>query len=231
MIATIARLPKRVPSEEEQMRIERRKDNRLGPQHPEIFRLHRHWKNVLRLTGATIESRQFAADDNVWIERIGNDVTIFLRRNRSPVAECDLAFVTAAFDSDRTAFLLTAVKPIRKRVVRADVIQLRRRLVIPRAPALSAIHGDDRALVGPEKNDVGIIRIDPNILVIVATGRAAPAVPGFAAVRRFPTNDAGRVNDLRIFRIEPHHRQIAPANSEARARIISCPTPGLAAII
>src|SRR5207245_466023 len=100
---------------------------------------------------------------NVWIERIGSDVTIFLRRNRSPVAERDLAFAAATFDSDRTAFLLTAVKPIRKRVVRANVIQLRGRLVVPRAPALAAIHGNDRALVRAQQNDVGIIRIDPNI--------------------------------------------------------------------
>ena len=71
------------------------------------------------------QSRQFAADDDVWVERIGNDVTIFLSRNRAPVAEGDLALVAAAFDSDRTAFLLTAVKPIRKGVVSADVIQLR----------------------------------------------------------------------------------------------------------
>src|SRR6478736_152328 len=146
VIATIARLPKRVSSEKKQMRIERRKDNWLGPYHTEIFCLHRYWKNVLCLTSATIESCQFAADDDVGIERIGNDVTIFLRRNRSPVAESNLAIVAAAFDSDRTAFLLTAVKPIRKRVVRADMIQLRGRLVVPRAPALPAIHGDDRAL-------------------------------------------------------------------------------------
>src|SRR6476620_11418051 len=182
MIATIERLPKRVSSEKKQMRIERRKNNRLGPQHPKIFRLHRHWKNVLRLTGATIESRQFPADDDVWIEWIGNDITIFLRCNRSPVAGRNRAVVAAAFDSDRTAFLLTAVKPIRKRVVRADMIQLRGRLVVPRAPALPAIHGDDRALVRAQQNDVGSIRIDPNILIIVAAGRAAPAVPGFAAV-------------------------------------------------
>src|SRR6476620_6693029 len=95
VIATIARLPKRVSSEKKQMRIERRKDNRLGPQHPEIFRLHRHWKNVLRLTGATIESRQFTADDKLWIERIGKDVTIFLGRDRSPVAKRNLAVVAA----------------------------------------------------------------------------------------------------------------------------------------
>jgi hypothetical protein len=104
------------------MRIERRKDNRFGAQHPEIFRLHRHRKNVLRLTGTPVEPRQFAADDDVWIERIRNDVTIFLRRNRPPIAERDSAFVATAFDSNGPAFLLTAVEPIWKRVVCADVI-------------------------------------------------------------------------------------------------------------
>src|SRR4051812_25090191 len=114
VIAAIARLPKRVSSEKKQMRIERRKDNRLGPYHTEICRLHWNRKNVLRLTGATVEPRQFPADDHVWIERIGNDITIFLGRHGSPVAKRNLAVITAAFDSDRTAFLLTAVKPIGK---------------------------------------------------------------------------------------------------------------------
>ena len=85
----------------------------------------------MRLTGVAIESRQLTADDNVWIERISNDVTIFLGRDRLPIAERDLAFIAPAFDSDRTAFLLSAVKPVRKRVVGANVIQLRSRLVIP----------------------------------------------------------------------------------------------------
>ena len=156
VVATIACLPKRVSGEEEQMRIERRKDNRLGPQHPEVFCLHRHRKYILRLTGAAIESRQLTADDNVWIERIGNDVTVFLGRDRFPIAERDLALIAAAFDSDRTAFLLSAVKPIRKRVVGANVIQLRSRLVIPRAPALAAVHSDDRALVRTERMMSGL---------------------------------------------------------------------------
>src|SRR4029434_5367495 len=125
MVTMIPCLPKCVSSEEEQMRIERRKNNWLSSQHPEVFCLHRHRKNILRLTGAAIESRQLTADDNVWIERIGNDVTIFLGRDRLPIAERDLAFIPAAFDSDRTAFLLSAVKPVRKRVVGANVIQLR----------------------------------------------------------------------------------------------------------
>src|SRR5262249_38280625 len=152
------------------------------PEHAEVLRLHRHRKNVLRLTGPAIESRQFTADDDVWIKRISNDITIFLRRNGTPVAKRDLAFIAAAFDYDRTAFLLPAVKPIGKRVIRADMIQLRCRLVIPRAPALAAVHSDDRALIRAEQNDLRIVRIDPNILIIVATGRAAPTVPSSAAV-------------------------------------------------
>src|SRR5438067_12030122 len=137
MVATIACLPKCVPRKEQHVRIERRKNNRLGTQHPEIFCLHRHRKYILRLSGAPIEPRQLTADDNVWIERIGNDVTVFLCRNWFPIAERDRALVSAAFDSDRTASLLAAVKPIRKRVVGAKRVPLRSRLVIPRAPAFA----------------------------------------------------------------------------------------------
>src|SRR4029450_1750723 len=65
VVATIACLPERVSSEEEQMRIERRKDNRLGAQHAEVFCLHRHGKYILRLTGSAIKSRQSTPNDNV----------------------------------------------------------------------------------------------------------------------------------------------------------------------
>src|SRR5204862_708882 len=87
VLATFACLPKRVSGEEEQVRIEPGKDNRLGPQHPEVVCLHRHRKYILRLTGAAIEPRQLTADDNAWIEWIGNHVTVLLGGNRFPVAE------------------------------------------------------------------------------------------------------------------------------------------------
>jgi len=54
----------------------------------------------LGLTGASIESRQLTANDNVRIERIGNDVTIFLCCDRLSIAERDLALIAAAFDPD-----------------------------------------------------------------------------------------------------------------------------------
>src|SRR5207302_10306931 len=121
MVATIGCLPKRVSGEEEQVRIERRKDNRLGPQHPEVFCLHRHWKYILRLTGAAIESRQLTADDNVWIQRVGDDVTILFGGDRLPLAECDFSFIAAAFASHRTSLIVFAVDPIRPHVLSAHV--------------------------------------------------------------------------------------------------------------
>src|SRR5947208_14970157 len=70
VLATIACLPKRVSGEEEQVRIEPRKDNRLGPQHPEVSCLHRHRKYILRLTGAAIESGWRTADGTGSTERL-----------------------------------------------------------------------------------------------------------------------------------------------------------------
>ena len=53
-----------------------------------------------------------------------------------PVAERDLAFVASAGDAGGSAFLLAAADPIGKRVVGADMVELRGRLVIPGAPGL-----------------------------------------------------------------------------------------------
>src|SRR5207237_1984533 len=93
-------------------------------------------------------------------------------------------------------------------------------LVIPCAPALAAINRDNRPLIAAEQNDVRIVRVDPNVLVIVAARRAAPAFPSFAAVDRLPTNNAGRINDGRIFRVEPYDGQLAAADTGRRSQII-----------
>src|SRR5262245_66340177 len=90
VITSISCLPQRVAGEEQQTRIEWRKDDRLGPQHPEIFCLHRHWKYVLGLTCAAIESRQFAANDDVRMEGISDDRTKFVGRNGVAVATRDV---------------------------------------------------------------------------------------------------------------------------------------------
>src|ERR1051325_11719696 len=106
VIAPVARFPERVAGEKQQMWIFRREDYRFSPQRAEIFRLNRHRKNVLRLPSPAIEPRQLSADDDVWIERVRNDIAVFFSCDRLPIPERNLARIAATFDSDRATFLL-----------------------------------------------------------------------------------------------------------------------------
>src|SRR4029079_6477511 len=99
-----------------------------------------------------------------------------------PFAQRDLAFVAAALNTDRAAFLLAAAHALRERVVRRSVIERRGRLVIPAAPRLAAVQGNDRALVRGQRDDVRIVRIEPRFLVVIAARRTAEPGERLAAV-------------------------------------------------
>ncbi len=66
--------------------------------------------------------------------------------------------------------------------------ELAGRLVVPGAPGLAGVDADECPLVADEQNDVGKVRIDPKVLIIVAAGRPAEAGPGQLA----PTGGAGK---------------------------------------
>src|SRR6267154_3519990 len=106
---TVPRLPKVVPGKEKQVRIDRRKDHRLGADHSKIGGTQGHWKNPLGLAGASIVARQLATIDNIGIEWIGDDIAIFLGRDRVPITKGDRAIDAATGDSDRAALLLATV--------------------------------------------------------------------------------------------------------------------------
>ena len=122
-------------------------------------------QHVLHLAGGAIQARHALrpAINDVGIQRIGRNITVFLGADRMPVAEGDLAVVAAAGDAGRAALLLAAVNPVGKLVVGADVIELRGRLVVPGAPGLAAVHADGGALIDRESNDVGVVRVDPDV--------------------------------------------------------------------
>src|ERR1700746_2038488 len=67
----------------------------------------------------------------------------------------------------------------------AHVIELCGRLVEPTAPGLPRVQGDDRALIADERDDAGVVGVDPEILVVIATGRPAQRDPAAAAVAGF----------------------------------------------
>src|SRR5450755_343949 len=136
-----------------------------------------------------------------------------------PFAEGDLAVVAAAGNADRAALLLSGAKAIGEGVVGGDVINLRGGLVVPGTPGLATVHCDDCALVAGDQDDLGIDGIDPDVLVIVATGRAAKAGPGLAAVDGLPGDGRGHVNDVGVLRIQHRNRQVAAADATTGTRI------------
>src|SRR5947209_17667871 len=99
-----------------------------------------------------------------------------------PFAKCDLAIVSTAGHSRRTAYLLPAINPIRKLIVRRNVIELCSRLVVPRTPGFAAVHRNRCALIGSKRDDLGNLWIDPNRVIIVASRRPFPRVEGLPAI-------------------------------------------------
>src|SRR5262249_19031034 len=133
--------------------------------------------HVFHLAGVAMKLRYLkarAAIEDVRIQRIGSYIRILVSTNRMPVMKRDLAIVAAAEDSSRTTLLLAAINPIRMLVVGDDVVKLRCRLVVPGTPGASTVHGDCGALIDSHQNDVGVLRIDPDGVIVVAARRAFP---------------------------------------------------------
>ena len=149
----------------------------------------------------------------LWIRR-GNAVLLNVRR--MPIVERDLAVHGAAVDACRPRVLLSAAHAIRKRLVGGDVIHSRRRLRVPVAPRCTAIGRDDTSLIRDNKDDSGIVRIDPDLLVIITAGRSAHGRPVHAAVVAAPHHGRRRIHDVLVFRIHGHGRQVAAADSRQR---------------
>src|SRR5439155_3049750 len=118
-------------------------------------------------------------------------IAVLFDAHRVPLAKRDLAVVAAAGDARRTTILLTAAHTVRECVVGHHVIQRRRRLREPRAPRLSAVQRDDRALIDDHQHDFRIDRVPPDVLIVVAAGRALDRCPRDAAVARLVAYDAG----------------------------------------
>src|SRR5205807_4728726 len=105
-----------------------------------------------------VEARDLSAVYDVGVQRIGSDIAVLLRADGTPLPERDLSVVAAAHDSGGPALLLAAVHAVRELVIGADMVKLRRRLVVPRAPRRSAVHRDDGALVAGEQDDLRVVR-------------------------------------------------------------------------
>src|SRR5437588_12293626 len=123
-----------------------------------------------------VEAPQYAVSVaricNVWSARVRRNVASLSSAHRMPIAKCDLAVIAAAGSFGGAAILLGAIHVIRKLIIGGHVIKLRRRLVEPRAPGFGAIHAYGGALIAAKNHALGILRIDPQAVIVVAARRA-----------------------------------------------------------
>ena len=148
----------------ENVRVDRRKKNRLRAVGAHFWIGCGNGGHVLELPGGKRESGNFAAArsvHNVRIERIRRGVAVFDDPCRMPFAKRDFAVVAAARHAHRPAVLLPAANKIRKPTGRRAVKNLPRGLVVPGTPGLARVDADERALVAHQKNDVREVWIDP----------------------------------------------------------------------
>ena len=179
---TVGRLEQNVAGKIQHARIGGRKENRRRAQKSVLPGAQDLRRDVLHLARVHIEPRSLAAVDEIRMKRIGRDVAILFNTDSTPVAESDRAVIAATLHARRAALLLPAVNPVRKLIVSDDVIELRRRLVVPGAPRLATIHADDCALVRRKQHDLRILGIDPKRVVIVAARCAFECRERFATV-------------------------------------------------
>src|ERR1035438_5737323 len=210
-VASIASRKQDVRRQIKNMRISRGKNQRRGAVETIFPGTQNDRRDIARLPGVAVEHRRLAAINQIGMQRIGRYVTVFFHANGGPVAKSDFAEVAAAGGADRAAFLLAAIDPIGKLVIGDDVIELRGRLVIPGTPGLAAIHADGRALVESDGDDVGVFGIDPDRVVVVASGSTFYGGEIFPPIGRTIGRGVGDINLIFISRIDAHAAKIIAA--------------------
>src|SRR5260370_33086707 len=136
----------------ERVRFERRKNHWQRARIAILAAANRLRRNLRVFANVLLRAREPVAIKNVWIERVDGDIVVFENSDEMPIAKSSFAIIAAAQCCRGAAFLLGAVNPIWKTIVGRDVIELRRWLVIPTAPRLAAVHADDRALIGAQRD-------------------------------------------------------------------------------
>ena len=156
------------------------------------------------------------------MQRVGRGVAALAAgADRLPVAHRDLPELAARPHGDRAAVLLRAGHPVRETVIGRHVVDLRDRLVEPRAPFRRvgrSVQADDRALIARDDHDVRIGGVDPKLMIVVAARRAAhrPRAERFPAVLRSLNPDVRDVHDVGILRIDGDLLEVPTAAPHAR---------------
>ena len=133
--------------------------------------------NILAKSGPLVEAVNATVSptqiDDIRILGIGRHISTFASARGKPIAWSDLAVIGSAWHRSASAILLRAVHDVGELVVGDHMIELCRGLVVPRTPSLAAVETDCGALIRPKNHAGRILRIDPNLVVIITTRCAA----------------------------------------------------------
>ena len=165
------------------MRIHGRKHERQCPGSPVIARMCQRRRHFLSLFIAQILASYKSSINHPGIFGVGRYVAIFVAcRDRAPIVKSQRSIISPARRRDRAAILLRAIHPIGKPNVSAHVVHLSGWLVIPRAPGFAAVTRDDGSLIASQNHSAGLIRVDPQLVVIVAARSALERNKRFPSV-------------------------------------------------
>src|SRR5215217_3698972 len=117
--------------------------------------------------------------------------------------------------ADGAAVLLRTGDPVREAIVGGDMINLRGWLVVPRTPCGCAIKRNDRALIAGEDHASRIVRINPELVIVVPTRRTFDRRPCFAGVDRAIHRRIHYVDNVCVFWIDSDFLEIPAAVPEA----------------
>jgi hypothetical protein len=172
-------------------------------------------RDVLRLTRALVVNGRLSAVNQPRMAWVGRDVTVFFGSDRMEFAKRNRTVVAAAQHFGASALLLAAEHAIRKAIVRDHVVELRRRLVVPRTPRGAAVDRYGRTLIDAECDRLRIVRIDPHGVVVVAAGRTLDADPRGSAVERTVRRRVRGVDFIAIVRIGRDSREVFGSSAHA----------------
>src|SRR5271156_1456945 len=118
-------------------------------------------------------------------------------------------------NADSAAVLLGARGPVRKAIIGGDVVELRGRLVVPRAPCGRAVFGDNGALIAGENHAFRVAGINPELVIIIAARRASDGRPILAAISGPVERSVRNVNRFRISRVHSYIAEVPAAAPDA----------------
>src|ERR1700752_1481899 len=187
-------------------------------------------RNVPGFAGENVATGNCAAEKNFRMERIWRGVARFTARTQTlPIAIGNLGMNAARGSANCAAILLRTGDPVRETIVSGEVIDLCGWLVVPGTPCNCAVHADDCSLVAGYNHSFRIVRIYPELMIVLSAGCTLDRGPRLARVRRAICRRVHYVEDICILWIDTDLLEI-PATIP-KSWVAREPGPGCAGVM